>query len=156
MHGKHIQFHKFGNPKDVLQVEYKNIEPLKENEVLVRMLVRPINPSDLIPVTGAYAHRIPLPNIPGYEGVGIVEDVIGRLKNKYDNGTLGKKKSKNAQVLLYSLIPIGMLLGCIIGLIFGMFFPDYSLLAVSLGAAIGYLFGFFAYEFYSKAGNNYS
>ncbi|PGZ01991.1 alcohol dehydrogenase, partial [Bacillus thuringiensis] len=47
MHGKHIQFHKFGNPKDVLQVEYKNIEPLKENEVLVRMLVRPINPSDL-------------------------------------------------------------------------------------------------------------
>ncbi|HDR7321979.1 MULTISPECIES: zinc-dependent alcohol dehydrogenase family protein [Bacillus cereus group] len=75
MHGKHIQFHKFGNPKDVLQVEYKNIEPLKENEVLVRMLVRPINPSDLIPVTGAYAHRIPLPNIPGYEGVGIVEDV---------------------------------------------------------------------------------
>ena len=75
LHGKHIQFHKFGNPKDVLQVEYKNIEPLKENEVLVRMLVRPINPSDLIPITGAYAHRIPLPNIPGYEGVGIVEDV---------------------------------------------------------------------------------
>lgn len=75
MHGKHIQFHKFGNPKDVLQVEYKNIEPLRDNEVLVRMLVRPINPSDLIPITGAYAHRIPLPNIPGYEGVGIVEDV---------------------------------------------------------------------------------
>ncbi|MFU1888403.1 alcohol dehydrogenase catalytic domain-containing protein [Bacillus wiedmannii] len=137
-------------------MEYKNIELLKENEVLVRMLVRPINPSDLIPVTGAYAHRIPLPNIPGYEGVGIVVYVIGRLKNKYDNGTLGKKKSKNAQVLLDSLIPIGMLLGCIIGLIFGMFFPDYSLLAVSLEAAIGYLFGFFAYEFYSKAGNNYS
>ncbi|HDR6309516.1 TPA: zinc-dependent alcohol dehydrogenase family protein [Bacillus cereus] len=75
LHGKLIQFHKFGNPKDVLQVEYKNIEPLKKNEVLVRMLVRPINPSDLIPITGAYAHRIPLPNIPGYEGVGIVEDV---------------------------------------------------------------------------------
>ena len=75
MHGKHIQFHKFGNPKDVLQVEYKNIEPLRDNEVLVRMLVRPINPSDLIPITGAYAHRIPLPNIPGYEGIGIVEDV---------------------------------------------------------------------------------
>lgn len=75
MRGTCIQFHKFGNPKDVLQVEYKNIEPLKDNEVLVRMLVRPINPSDLIPVSGAYSHRIPLPNIPGYEGVGIVEDV---------------------------------------------------------------------------------
>ena len=51
---------------------------------------------------------------------------------------------------------MGMLVGCIIGLISGMFFPDYSLLAVSLGAGIGYLFGFFAYEIYSKTGNNYS
>ncbi|ATI51478.1 hypothetical protein [Bacillus cereus group sp. BfR-BA-01445] len=83
---------------------------------------------------------------------GIVLYVIGRLKHKYENGTLGKKKSKNAQILLDSFIPMGMLVGCIIGLIF----PDYSLLAVSLGAGIGYLFGFFAYEFYSKAGNNYS
>ncbi|TQR19681.1 zinc-dependent alcohol dehydrogenase family protein [Psychrobacillus vulpis] len=46
-----------------------------ENEVLVRMLARPINPSDLIPIKGSYAHRISLPNIPGYEGVGIVEEV---------------------------------------------------------------------------------
>ncbi|HDR7610606.1 TPA: zinc-dependent alcohol dehydrogenase family protein [Bacillus mycoides] len=75
LRGTCIQFHEFGNPKDVLQVEYKNIEPLKDNEVSVRMLVRPINPSDLIPVSGAYSHRIPLPNVPGYEGVGIVEDV---------------------------------------------------------------------------------
>ncbi|PKJ53354.1 hypothetical protein [Bacillus sp. SN10] len=87
---------------------------------------------------------------------GIVVYVIGRLKHKYDNGTLGKKKSKNAQVLLDSLIPIGMLVGCMIGLIFGMFFPDYSLLAMSLGSGIGYLLGFFAYEIYSKPGNNFS
>jgi len=44
-------------------------------EVLVRMTVRPINPSDLIPIKGAYSHRIALPGIPGYEGVGIVEEV---------------------------------------------------------------------------------
>ncbi|MEI5924919.1 hypothetical protein ACK3XG_21215 [Bacillus sp. TD10] len=87
---------------------------------------------------------------------GIVVYVIGRLKHKYDNGTLGKKKSKKAQVLLDSLIPMGMLVGCMIGLIFGMFFPDFSLLSVSLGAGIGYLFGYFAYEFYSKTGNNFS
>ncbi|MDZ4438808.1 hypothetical protein, partial [Bacillus cereus] len=61
---------------------------------------------------------------------GIVVYVIGRLKHKYNNGTLGKKKSNEAQILLDSLIPIGMFIGCIIGLIFGMFFPDYSLLAV--------------------------
>lgn len=87
---------------------------------------------------------------------GIVVYVIGRLKHKYKNGNLGKKKSKNAQILLDSFIPMGMLVGCIIGLISGMFFPDYSLLAVSLGSGIGYLFGFFAYEFYSKPRNNFS
>ncbi|HFK1681864.1 hypothetical protein [Bacillus sp. SRB1LM] len=87
---------------------------------------------------------------------GIVVYVIGRLKHKYNNGTLGKKKPKETQLLLDSLIPIGMLVGCIIGLIFGMFFPDFSLLSISLGSGIGYLFGFFAYEFYSKTGNNFS
>ena len=42
---------------------------------LVRMLVRRLNPSDLIPITGAYAieKKNPLPNRPGYEGVGIVK-----------------------------------------------------------------------------------
>ncbi|MGG2016271.1 zinc-dependent alcohol dehydrogenase family protein [Bacillus sp. S10(2024)] len=75
MRGKCITFYEFGSPKNVLKVEDKSIELPKNNEVLVRMLARPINPSDLIPIRGAYAHRISLPNIPGYEGVGIVEDV---------------------------------------------------------------------------------
>ncbi|OSY12053.1 hypothetical protein [Bacillus mycoides] len=87
---------------------------------------------------------------------GIVVYVIKRMEHKYKEGTLGKKKSKEAQNLLDSLIPMGMFVGCMIGLIFGTFFPDFSLLSVSLGAGIGYLFGFFAYEFYSKTGNNFS
>ncbi|MFB3167604.1 zinc-dependent alcohol dehydrogenase family protein [Neobacillus sp. 179-C4.2 HS] len=81
MDSKYINFYEFGSPKDVLKIEYKTIEPPKDNEVLVRMLARPINPSDLIPIRGAYSHRISLPNIPGYEGVGIVEDV-GPLVSK--------------------------------------------------------------------------
>lgn len=87
---------------------------------------------------------------------GIVVFVIKRLEHKYKNGKLGKKKSQKAQLLLDSLIPMGMLVGCIIGLIFGMFFPDFSLLSISLGPGIGYLFGYFAYEIYSKTGNNFS
>ncbi|MGG0668286.1 zinc-dependent alcohol dehydrogenase family protein [Sporosarcina koreensis] len=75
MRSKCLTFNEFGNPQEVLKVEYKNIQPPKEDEVLVRMVARPINPSDLIPIRGAYAHRISLPNIPGYEGVGIVENV---------------------------------------------------------------------------------
>jgi NADPH:quinone reductase-like Zn-dependent oxidoreductase len=33
-----------------------------------------VNASDLIPITGAYRHRTPLPAVAGYEGVGIVTD----------------------------------------------------------------------------------
>lgn len=75
MEGKCIKFYEFGSPKDVLKVETISIEPPKDHEILVRMLARPINPSDLIPIRGSYSHRISVPNIPGYEGVGIVEDV---------------------------------------------------------------------------------
>ncbi|MED1434868.1 hypothetical protein [Bacillus mycoides] len=87
---------------------------------------------------------------------GIVVFVIKRLEHKYKNGKLDKKKSQKAQLLLDSFIPMGMLVGCMIGLIFGMFSLDFSLLSVSLGAGIGYLFGYFAYEIYSKTGDNFS
>ncbi|MBE7118370.1 hypothetical protein [Bacillus cereus] len=87
---------------------------------------------------------------------GIVLYVIERLKHKYNQGNLGKKKSKGAQNSLDSLIPMGMLFGCAIGLIFGIFFSVPLIFPVSLGAGIGYLFGFFAYEIYSKKGHNYS
>ena len=86
---------------------------------------------------------------------GIVVFVMKRMERQYKEETLGKKKLKEAQNLLDIFIPIGMLVGCIIGLIFGMFSPDFSLLSISLGSGIGYLFGFFAYEIYSKTGNNF-
>lgn len=58
MKAKCLKFNEFGTPQEVLKVEYKDIQPPKENEVLVRMVARPINPSDLIPIRGAYSHRI--------------------------------------------------------------------------------------------------
>ncbi|PEZ80229.1 zinc-dependent alcohol dehydrogenase family protein [Bacillus sp. AFS017274] len=75
MEAKCVKFYEFGNPQKVLKVENKFIQSPSEGEVLVRMTTRPINPSDLLPIRGAYSHRIPLPSIPGYEGVGIVEEV---------------------------------------------------------------------------------
>lgn len=81
MDAKCIKFYEFGSPRDVLRVESKTIEQPKDNEVLVRMLARPMNPSDLIPIRGAYSHRISLPNIPGYEGVGIVVGVGPSVSN---------------------------------------------------------------------------
>ncbi|MBT2664173.1 zinc-dependent alcohol dehydrogenase family protein [Bacillus sp. ISL-4] len=75
MEAKCVKFYEFGNPQKVLKVENKFIQSPSEGEALVRMTTRPINPSDLLPIRGAYSHRIPLPSIPGYEGVGIVEEV---------------------------------------------------------------------------------
>ncbi|MGG4551889.1 zinc-dependent alcohol dehydrogenase family protein [Paenibacillus humicus] len=72
---QYIVFHEFGTPEDVLRVEQRPVTAPGQGEVLVRMMARPVNPSDLIPIRGAYSHRISLPCIPGYEGVGIVEDV---------------------------------------------------------------------------------
>lgn len=86
MNAKSLQFQTFGKPEEVLNIIHKEIPAPQADEVVVRMIASPINPSDLLPVKGAYSHRIPLPNIPGYEGVGIVEaagsavnpDLIGR------------------------------------------------------------------------------
>ncbi|MDQ0271618.1 zinc-dependent alcohol dehydrogenase family protein [Cytobacillus purgationiresistens] len=76
-----VKYYEFGHPKDVLMVESENKLLPRDYEVLVRMRMRPINPSDLIPVRGSYAHRITLPAVPGYEGVGVVEEV-GRHVSK--------------------------------------------------------------------------
>lgn len=86
-------------------------------------------------------------------GIGVF--VVKRLKHKYNQGNLGKKKSKGAQELLDSLIPLGMIFGCAIGVIFSMFFPTFLLSTVSLGAGIGLLFGYFAYESFSKKVTNF-
>ncbi|MDJ0929578.1 hypothetical protein [Breoghania sp.] len=41
------------------------------------MELAPVNPSDLIPVTGVYSHLITLPMVAGYEGVGRVVEAHG-------------------------------------------------------------------------------
>ncbi|ARC89733.1 zinc-dependent alcohol dehydrogenase family protein [Rhodovulum sp. MB263] len=64
--------HAFGPPRDALSLETRPLGPRPEPMLRVAMLRAPVNPSDLVPVTGAYAHRIVLPFIAGYEGVGRV------------------------------------------------------------------------------------
>lgn len=70
-----LRYTAFGNPLEVLELEKRASLPLHPNEIAVRMILSPINPSDLIPIRGAYAHRMKLPTIPGYEGVGVVEEL---------------------------------------------------------------------------------
>nr|WP_280771716.1 hypothetical protein [Salipaludibacillus daqingensis] len=87
---------------------------------------------------------------------GIALFVIIRMKHKYNQGTVGKKKTKTAQSILDSLIPLGMLFGCVMSIIFSIFFPISLLYAFSFGPGIGLLCGYFAYEIYSKQEDSYS
>ncbi|MDQ7728965.1 zinc-dependent alcohol dehydrogenase family protein [Halomonas sp. SpR8] len=53
-------------------METSDVPGMSADKLRVRMSCAPVNPSDLIPITGAYSHRIKLPAVAGYEGVGRV------------------------------------------------------------------------------------
>ncbi|MCI3860444.1 alcohol dehydrogenase catalytic domain-containing protein [Lactococcus garvieae] len=75
-------YESYGLPHQVLKLKEKCQPHLHPQELLVKMFYAPVNPSDLIPMTGAYAHRISLPATAGYEGVGLVADVGSALSRK--------------------------------------------------------------------------
>ena len=72
---KALIFRETGEPKSVLQLAEIPTPPLAPGEALVRVLLSPINPSDLHMVRGRYGYQPDLPASPGAEGVGIVEAV---------------------------------------------------------------------------------
>lgn len=74
-----IVFDKPGDPRQVLQIRELPILEPPSGHVLVRMLASPINPSDLIFISGTYGIRPALPATPGFEGVGVVERGGGLL-----------------------------------------------------------------------------
>ncbi len=77
------QFNRFGEPSEVLKIADLPEPTLSPGSVRVRMLASPINPSDLMTVRGIYGRKPPLPSVPGYEGVGIVETAQAGLFGKF-------------------------------------------------------------------------
>jgi NADPH:quinone reductase len=70
-----VQFDRFGEPKDVLEVlEAPTPKPGPE-EVQVRLTARAIHPSDLQNVRGRYGRPPPLPATPGNDAAGVVTAV---------------------------------------------------------------------------------
>ncbi|WP_321488873.1 zinc-dependent alcohol dehydrogenase family protein [uncultured Hyphomonas sp.] len=67
-----LRYHRFGPPAESLTLERTPLPPRAEGRLRVAMMLAPVNPSDLIPITGAYAHRVQPPLVAGYEGVGRV------------------------------------------------------------------------------------
>ena len=63
------------NPTEFIEVVSEPIPSLQQGQVLVEVLAAPINPSDVLTLTGEYGQLPPLPAIGGNEGVGKVTDV---------------------------------------------------------------------------------
>src|ERR1700730_297512 len=71
---KAIQFAHHGEPKEVLAVTDQPLPEPGESAVRVRVVLSPINPSDLLYVRGHYSGVTPaFPASVGFEGVGVVE-----------------------------------------------------------------------------------
>ena len=72
---KALIFRETGEPSGVLKLAEISTPPLAPGEALVRVLLSPINASDLHMVRGRYGYQPELPASPGIEGVGIVAAV---------------------------------------------------------------------------------
>lgn len=72
---KAVVYEQHGPPDAVCEVVELPPVPIKDDDVCVRMLAAPINPSDINRIEGVYPVRPPVPAIGGYEGVGEVYSV---------------------------------------------------------------------------------
>ncbi|AEE78071.1 Enoyl-[acyl-carrier-protein] reductase [Arabidopsis thaliana] len=82
---KAIVYEEHGSPDSVTRLV--NLPPVevKENDVCVKMIAAPINPSDINRIEGVYPVRPPVPAVGGYEGVGEVY-AVGSNVNGFSPG----------------------------------------------------------------------
>jgi len=99
-------FNNFGAPDQVLSIREVPTPLPGPGQVRVRMILSPINPSDMLVVEGRYGVLPGLPATPGFEGVGIVDAAGPGLLGRW---VLGKRvaviNSAGGNWAEYAVIP---------------------------------------------------
>ncbi|KAL2508534.1 putative trans-2-enoyl-CoA reductase [Forsythia ovata] len=75
-----VVYDEHGPPDAVCKVKELPPVRIKDDDVCVRLLAAPINPSDINRIQGVYPVRPPLPAVGGYEGVGEVHSIGSAVK----------------------------------------------------------------------------
>src|ERR1700674_5818841 len=103
---KAIKFTQHGEPKDVLAVTDGPLPEPGEDEVRVRVLLSPINPSDLLYVRGHYSGVTPtFPASVGFEGVGVVDALGAGVQNLTVGQRVFARNSQGGNWADYVVIP---------------------------------------------------
>jgi NADPH:quinone reductase len=103
---KAIQFAHHGEPKDVLEVTDRPLPEPGEDQVRVRVLLSPINPSDLLYVRGHYSGVTPsFPASVGFEGVGVVDALGPGVQNLTAGQRVFARNSQGGNWADYAVIP---------------------------------------------------
>lgn len=81
-----VQLHDYEGKPGSLTVAQVPVPRPGPGEVLVKVFASPVNPSDLMFITGNYGFKKPLPAIPGFEGSGTVVEVGSGMMARFMKG----------------------------------------------------------------------
>lgn len=102
-----VQFSRFGEPGDVLEIVPLGELQAIEGQALVKLLASPINPADVNTVQGIYGIKPALPAVPGMEACG---EVVSCPGGELAPGTRVIFLRRGGAWATETLVPVGSLL----------------------------------------------
>jgi len=76
-----ISYNSFGKPEEVLFLQNKELAPIHDQQVLIKLLASVIHPSDFGKIQGTYGKLSNLPAVGGREGIGVICEVGSKVSS---------------------------------------------------------------------------